>query len=53
MSKSLLYESPYSVKGTVELAGIKEAPKGICKAKTIGTWKAEDVEEAKIPVKQW
>lgn len=25
--------------------GLKEAPKDICKAKIIGTWKAENMEE--------
>ena len=43
-SKSLLYERPYSVTGTIKLTGLKEAPKDICKAKIIGTWKAENME---------
>ena len=44
-SKILLYERPYSVTGTIKLTGLKEAPKGIWKAKIIGTWKAENMEE--------
>jgi hypothetical protein len=44
-SKILLYERPYSVKGTIKLAGLKEAPKGICTARIIGTWKARNVED--------
>lgn len=44
-SKILLYERPYSVTGTIKLTGLKEAPKDICKAKIIGTWKAENMEE--------
>ena len=44
-SKSLLYERPYSVTGTIKLTGLKEAPKDICKAKIIGTWKTENMEE--------
>lgn len=44
-SKILLYERPYSVTGTIKLTGSKEAPKDICKAKIIGTWKAENMEE--------
>ena len=44
-SKILLYERPYSVTGTIKLTGLKEAPKDICKAKIIGTWKAENTEE--------
>jgi len=45
LSKILLYERPYSVTGTIKLTGLKEAPKDICKAKIIGTWKAENMEE--------
>ena len=45
LSKILLYERPYSVTGTIKLTGLKEAPKDICKAKIIGTWKAENTEE--------
>ena len=44
-SKILLYERPYSVTGTIKLTGLKEAPNDICKAKIIGTWKAENMEE--------
>ena len=44
-SKILLYERPYSVTGTIKLAGLKEAPKDICIAKIIGTWKTENMEE--------
>lgn len=44
-SKILLYERPYSVTGTIKLTGLKEAPKDICRAKIIGTWKAENMEE--------
>lgn len=44
-SKILLYERPYSVTGTIKLAGLKEAPKDICIAKAIGTWKAWNMEE--------
>jgi hypothetical protein len=48
MSKSLFYESPYNVTGVVVLTGIKEAPKDICKAKIVGTWKAGNVEDTQI-----
>ena len=48
LSKSLFYERPYNVIGVIKLAGIKEAPKDICKAKVIGTWKAGDAEDTQI-----
>lgn len=44
-SKILFYERPYSVTGAIKLTGLKEAPKDICRAKIIGTWKAENMEE--------
>ena len=47
-SKTLLYERPYNVTGVVVLTGIKEAPKDICKAKIIGTWKVGNVEDVQI-----
>ena len=47
-SKILFYERPYSVIGTIQLTGLKEAPQDICKAKIIGTWKAENMEEIKF-----
>lgn len=48
LSKTLFYEKPYNVKGVIKLTGIKEAPKDICKAKVIGTWKAGNVEDTQI-----
>jgi hypothetical protein len=47
-SKTLPYERPCSVTGTGKLAGIKEAPKDICKAKIIGTWEAGNAEDVQI-----
>ena len=46
----LLYERPYSVTGTIKLTGLKEAPKDICKAKIIGTWKAVNAAYSQLGV---
>ncbi|WP_303861602.1 hypothetical protein [Alkalibaculum bacchi] len=49
MSKSLLYENPYSVTGAVKLTGLKGAPKEcICKARVEGTWKAWNKEDKRV-----
>ena len=40
ISKSLCYENPYSVTGTIQHTGLKQTPKGICTDKSVGTWKA-------------
>lgn len=47
-SKSLLYEKPYSVTGTIQLTGLKEAPKGICTDRVEGTWKVRNMEEIRF-----
>jgi hypothetical protein len=39
-SKNCLYENPYSVTGTIKYTGLKQAPKGICTDRFVGTWKA-------------
>jgi len=39
-SRNGLYETPYSVTGTIKHTGLKQAPKGICTDKPVGTWKA-------------
>ena len=44
ISKNWSYENPYSVIGTIKHTGLKEAPKGICKDRNIGTWKALNTE---------
>lgn len=44
ISKNLLYESPYSVIGTVKHTGPKQGPKDICKDRDIGTRKALNME---------
>ena len=44
LSKTLRYEKPYSVKGTIKQTGLEELPKGICKDRVIGTWKARNME---------
>jgi len=44
MSKILTYESPYSVIGTIKYTGLKQTPKGICTDKSVGTWKAMDMD---------
>lgn len=38
-SKNVPYEKPFYVKGINKLAGLEQAPKDICKDKTIGTRK--------------
>ena len=40
ISKIRLYEIPYSVTGTIKHTGLEQAPKGICKDRFVGTWKA-------------
>jgi hypothetical protein len=40
-SKIVGYETPYSVTGAVQYAGLKRTPKDICTDKIIGTWEAE------------
>ncbi len=47
-SKILLYERPCNVTGVGKLTGTKEAPKDVCKAKIIGTWKVGNVEDVQI-----
>lgn len=44
LSKTLVYERPYSVTGTIKQSGLKEAPKDICKDRDIGTQKAPNME---------
>ena len=44
ISKNRSYESPYSVIGTIQHTGLKEASKDICKDRNIGTWKALNME---------
>ena len=44
VSKIRSYENPYSVIGTIKHTGLKKAPKGICKDRNIGTWKALNTE---------
>lgn len=44
LSKILLYERPCDVTGISEPTGLKEAPKDICIARIIGTWKARNME---------
>lgn len=39
-SRNGSYETPYSVTGTVGLAGSEQAPKYICIDRIIGTWEA-------------
>lgn len=48
MSKTLLYERPYDVKGIIVPTGLKEAPKDICKARFIGTSEAGNAEETQL-----
>ncbi len=36
-SKNVRYETPYTVKGGIKLAGSKETPKRICTDRIIGT----------------
>jgi hypothetical protein len=36
-SKDELYEILYAIKGSIQLAGLEETSKGICKDKVIGT----------------
>jgi hypothetical protein len=38
ISKNCLYESPYTVTGSIKLAGLEIAPKGICTDSVNGTW---------------
>ena len=38
ISKDILYETPYTVTGSIKHTGPKELPKDICKDKVIGTW---------------
>ena len=40
MSKNSIYETPYSVIGTIKPTGSKQASKVICTDRTIGTQKA-------------
>ena len=44
VSKTYINESPCVVTGNGLQAGLKEAPKGICTDRIIGTWKAEYME---------
>lgn len=44
LSKIHIYEKPYNVKGIIQLTGLKELPKFLCKDRIIGTWKARDME---------
>lgn len=44
VSKNYLYESPYTVKGSIVETGSEEKPKVICTDKITGTWKANDME---------
>jgi hypothetical protein len=39
-SKICPYEKPYYVTGIVKHTGLKQAPKGICIDRFIGTWEA-------------
>jgi len=39
-SKYRRYEILYAIKGSIQLAGLEETPKVICKDKVIGTRKA-------------
>ena len=47
-SKNLCYERPYIVTGNIKLINLKEASKDICKARIIGTLKAENMEETQF-----
>ena len=42
-SRNGSYETPYSVTGTVGLAGSEQAPKYICIDRIIGTWKGTEL----------
>lgn len=48
LSKSLCYERPCSVIGTIKLIGLEEASKDICRARIIGTLKADNMEETQF-----
>lgn len=41
-SKIACYETPYSVTGAIKHTGSKQAPKGICTDRIIGTLEAEE-----------
>lgn len=45
MSKNFASESPYTVTGSINPIGSEKLPKGICKDKTIGTWKANNMKD--------
>lgn len=44
MSKNCRYENPSILTGDSVETGLQVAPKGICKDRIIGTWKASDME---------
>lgn len=44
VSKSVRYENPYSVTGTIKITGLKGKPKDICKDNIFGTLKTGNFE---------
>ena len=47
-SKIRRYETPYSVTGTIKCTGLKQAPKGICTDRLVGTWKAMNTDGKRV-----
>ena len=44
MSKTVVYENPYNVKGIIKFTGLDQQPKDICKDNDNGTRKAWNME---------
>ena len=51
ISKTVAYENPYTITGSIKQTGLEEKPTDICTDRIIGTWKVSNVEDL-IPRKR-
>jgi hypothetical protein len=48
ISRNRIYKNPYSVTGAIKHTGSEQAPKGTCKDRFVGTWKAVNTNSKRI-----